>query len=119
MILFFLPLMVIAFWEVTLDTNTNRFMKNWFSASDEGEEDDPQNQDPEVREPDGRMICKVPFKELVKNFPDATVVSHCLYFRARGDSSKSQSEETSILNEISSLSAQLQALTVKFEARMQ
>lgn len=73
--LFFIPLMAIAFWEVALDTNTNRFMKNWFSAADEGEEDDPKNQDPEVNEPDGKTICKVPFKDLIKNFPDANVVS--------------------------------------------
>jgi len=100
--LFFVPLMVIAFWEVTLDTNTNRFMKNWFSAADEGEEDDPKNQDPEVNEPDGKTICKVPFKDLIKNFPDANV-----------------SAETSILNEILALKAHLQEITSKLETKMQ
>lgn len=75
MTLFFVPLMFIAFWETTLDTNTNKFMKNWFSAADEGEEDDPQIQDPEVNEPDGKKLCRVRFGELIKHFPDAHVVS--------------------------------------------
>lgn len=72
--LFFVPLLAIAFWETTLDTDTNLFMKNWFNPADEGEEDDPANQDPEVNEGDGSKICTVPFKDLVKEFPDATVV---------------------------------------------
>ena len=81
LIMFFIPLLVIAFWETTLDMNANRFMKVWFSATDEGEEDDPAIQNPEVDEPDGRKICTVPFEDLVKEFPDAAAV--CLTFPSK------------------------------------
>ncbi|EJD01312.1 calcium activated cation channel [Fomitiporia mediterranea MF3/22] len=91
---FFIPLLVIALWETSLDTSTNRFMKSWFSPADEGEEDDPANQDPEVSEPDDLKICVVPFKELVAKFPDAAV-----------------SPETNILHEVASLREQIQLLT--------
>ncbi|KAL5487921.1 YVC1_2 [Sanghuangporus weigelae] len=96
LVIFFIPLLVIAFWETTLDTNTNRFMKNWFSAADEGEEDDPTIQNPEVSESDGLKICTVSFDDLVKEFPDAAA-----------------SAETSILREIAALREQLELLTHK------
>ena len=51
-------------------------MKVWFSAADDGEEDDPNNQDPEVSEEDSELkICKVKFADLVATLPDITVVS--------------------------------------------
>lgn len=78
--LFFVPLLFIALWETNLDSSTNRYMKNWFSPADEGEEDDPANQDPEVSDADGMKICRVPFKDLVKEFPNAEVVSPPLLY---------------------------------------
>lgn len=52
-------------------------MRDWFSDSDEcGDEDDPSTQDPQVHEPGGRTISKVPFSEIVEVFPDANIVSH-------------------------------------------
>lgn len=76
MTIFFVPIVVVAFFESNLDTSKNRFMKVWFSAADEGEEDDPNNQDPDVSDTDGNLkICKVKFEDLIATFPDATVVS--------------------------------------------
>ncbi|KAI5124740.1 hypothetical protein M0805_005375 [Coniferiporia weirii] len=94
--LFFAPLLSIAFWESNLDTSTNKFMKNWFSPADEGEEDEPMNQDPEVNELDGMKICTVKFKDLVKSFPDMTV-----------------SAESSILAEVQALRKELEAFARK------
>lgn len=82
--LFFVPLIFIAFWETNLDTNTNRLMKSWFSPTDEGEEEDPAVQNPEVSEADGLKICTVPFGELLKKLPDTTVVSRSLSYTTRG-----------------------------------
>ena len=63
--LFFPTLLVIAFWETNLDTDTNMFMKSWFSMTEEGEENDPKNRDPEVDDPSRMKISKVSFEELV------------------------------------------------------
>lgn len=51
-------------------------MKSWFSPADEGEEDDPANQNPEVSEPDGLKLCTEPFDKLLERLPDTTVVRH-------------------------------------------
>ncbi|KAH8118466.1 calcium activated cation channel, partial [Phellopilus nigrolimitatus] len=99
-VLFCVPLLAIAFWETTLNTNTNKFMKSWFSPADEGEEDDPANQNPDVNEPDGTRICRVPFEELVKAFPDTRV-----------------SADTNILSEVQALRKQLEFLTEKLDRK--
>ena len=117
--LFFVPLLFIAFWETNLDTSTNKFMKSWFGASDEGEEDDPAVQDPEVTvafthpenlidsgagegtngESVGELkISRVPFSELVKELPDVSV-----------------SAEGNIIKEIHALKEQIEVLTKALE----
>lgn len=78
--LFFIPLLCIAFWETNLDEDTNMYMKNWFSPSDENEEENPEFQDPEVKGEGGKVISKVPFADIVKRFPDTTVVRRHLRF---------------------------------------
>ena len=75
---FFVPLCVIVLLEAQLSPDRNRWVKDWFSSPDEGGEDAPHFQDPEVNGVDadrGFAISKVPFKELVKRFPDTTHVS--------------------------------------------
>jgi len=96
--LFTLPLVFIAFWETNLDTHNNKYMRNWFGATEEGEEDLPENQDPKVGDDDGLMISKVPFAELLKVFPNAHV-----------------SGTTSIMNELKALREQMEALAQKLE----
>ena len=77
-VVFFVPLCVIVLFEAQLDPAKNRWVKDWFSSPDEGGEDAPHFQDPEVNGYDGERglkVSKVPFSELVKVFPDTTHVS--------------------------------------------
>ncbi|EJF62394.1 calcium activated cation channel [Dichomitus squalens] len=74
-VVFFIPLCVIALFEAHLDPAKNRWVKDWFTSPDEGGEDAPHFQDPEVNGDDGARglkISKVPFSELIKAFPDTT-----------------------------------------------
>ena len=80
--LFFVPLCVIAVFEAQVDAGKNQWVKDWFSSPDDGGEDAPHFQDPEVNGADaerGLAICKVPFKDLVALFPDTTHVSGVLF----------------------------------------
>lgn len=75
MILFFIPLSMIALWETQSKSRNSRYTQNWFgSSSSEEEEEDVSNQNPEVDE-DGKTISKVSFDQLTKTFPDAHLVS--------------------------------------------
>lgn len=83
-VLFFIPLVVITFFESHLDVTKSRFMRSMLEAAEEGEEQDPANQNPEIGgggEHDGKEICKVQFEELVKSFPDVSLVSFYSRFR--------------------------------------
>lgn len=74
---FFIPLALVALFEAELDPSKNKWVKDWLSHPDEGSEDTPENQDPEVDGEDaerGLKISKVPFKELITVFPDTTQV---------------------------------------------
>lgn len=75
---FFVPLCMIALYEAQLDPSKNHWIKDWFSSPDEGGEDAPHYQDPEVTGADaarGLQISKKQFKELIAAFPDTTHVS--------------------------------------------
>ncbi|KAI0036049.1 calcium activated cation channel [Vararia minispora EC-137] len=95
----FVPLTIIAFLEVTVhrpQTWLNGLIGDGSLPFDE-ENDLPQTRDPEVDGEDrerGMMISKVPFTELVKQFPD----TH-------------ESVETTILREIEELKKQIANLT--------
>jgi hypothetical protein len=51
-------------------------MENWFRGNDEGVEDTPEYRDPVVNDPQcaGLQISTVPFSELIKVFPNTSVV---------------------------------------------
>jgi hypothetical protein len=75
-VLFFIPMMVIAFYEST------QWKKNWLEDFIDGTpldaDDSPAGRDPEVDGEDARngiVISKVPFSELVKVFPNTHEVS--------------------------------------------
>ncbi|KAI0335667.1 hypothetical protein GY45DRAFT_1317046 [Cubamyces sp. BRFM 1775] len=75
LVVFFVPLCVIALYEAQLDPAKNRWVKDWFRDADEAGSDAPHFQDPEVEGADaarGLKICKKPFSELVAAFPDTT-----------------------------------------------
>ncbi|EMD37252.1 hypothetical protein CERSUDRAFT_105290 [Gelatoporia subvermispora B] len=86
--LFFVPLSIIALYEAELDPSKNKWVKDWLSHPDEVEEDDPRAQDPEAQGADaerGMQISKVPFDELVKDFPDTTQSSEAVLLREMAD----------------------------------
>lgn len=75
---FFLPLTIIALYESTLQTDKQRWMKEWLHSNDEGADDYPESRDPDVDDSDNPLkISKVPFTELIKVFPNTAQVSGC------------------------------------------
>ena len=75
-VLFFIPMMVIAFHE------SAPWKKNWLDDFIDGtpldEDDSPTARDPDVDGEDARngiVISRVPFSELVKVFPNTNEVS--------------------------------------------
>lgn len=78
-VVFVVPLSLIAFYESVLRSGGSKhaWMKRWLSGNDEGEDDRPENRDPEVEDDGhggGRVISKVRFEELVKAFPNTNQV---------------------------------------------
>ncbi|KAF8969434.1 calcium activated cation channel [Flammula alnicola] len=98
--IFFIPLVMVAFYESTFDTQKHTWMESWFRGNDEGEEDLPANRNPVVDDPncEGLEISKVPFEELIKVFPNT-----------------SQSTEAVIVKEIADVKKQLQELIKKLD----
>jgi hypothetical protein len=76
--IFFIPLSIIALFELTFYTNKNSWVKRWLSGRDEGDADDPSNRDPQVEEKgeggQPLIISKVKFDDLIKAFPDTQQV---------------------------------------------
>lgn len=75
-IIFFIPLVLIALFESTFDRRKHTWMESWFRGNDEGVEDTPEYRDPVADDPRcaGLEISKVPFCELIKVFPNTSVV---------------------------------------------
>jgi hypothetical protein len=72
-ILFWIPLLLIALYEATLDPRKNSFTRAWFEANEEEDDDNAEYQDPEVEDEDGK-ISKTKFAELIKDFPNTSQV---------------------------------------------
>lgn len=75
--LFWLPLLLISFFEATLDPRKNSFTKAWFEANDEEDDDNPEYQDPEVADDEGGKLSKVKFADLIAEFPNTSQVCCC------------------------------------------
>jgi hypothetical protein len=115
--IFFIPLAMIAFYEASFHTE-NTWMRNWLQGMDDLEEDSPQIRDPHVADDEchGHIICKVPFEELVKVFPNTEQVSSISVWQDVGNAhlwSRWQSSEATILKEINELKQQLAILLEK------
>lgn len=77
LVVFFIPLSIIAVYEAELDPAKNKWVKDWLSHPDEGDEDNERHQNPEAGSEDaehGLEISKVLFEDIVKVFPDTTQV---------------------------------------------
>ena len=85
-VLFCVPLTVLALFETRLDTK-NTYIRNWFTNHGPGDESSPEARDPDVENEDGLKISKVKFDQLVKEFPNTRHVSPapcsgCIYLPA-------------------------------------
>ncbi|EED82653.1 predicted protein [Postia placenta Mad-698-R] len=84
LVTFFVPLSIIALYEADLEPSKNKWIKDWLSNPDEGGEDAPEFENPDVHEDDaarGLKISKVAFEDLVKAFPDTTHSSEAVVLR--------------------------------------
>ncbi|CAE6411686.1 unnamed protein product [Rhizoctonia solani] len=99
-VLFFVPLMFIALFEARLDTRRNVFMRHMFSATQDGEDEDPNNRNPQVTDENGLVISKKSFDEIVKVFPNSFL-----------------SSEATIMQELKSLRNRMEELFQQLEAK--
>ncbi|KAJ1309032.1 hypothetical protein OPQ81_004713 [Rhizoctonia solani] len=98
-VVFFIPLTIIALFEAYLDTRRNVYMRHMFGATQDGEDEDPENRDPHVDE-GGLVISKKSFDELVKAFPNSSL-----------------SSEATIIQELHSLRHRMEELFKQLEAK--
>lgn len=76
LILFFIPMVFIGFFEAVIDPNRNVWLREWVHSTIDSD-DTPDARDPKVSGNDaerGLVISKVPFAELIKEFPKTTMV---------------------------------------------
>ncbi|QRV87749.1 ion transport domain-containing protein [Ceratobasidium sp. AG-Ba] len=100
LVVFFVPLALIALFEAHLDVKRNLFMRQMFTAAQDGEEEDPENRDPEVENEDGMRISKKSFDEITKAFPNSFL-----------------SSEATIMQELHNLRNRMEELFIKLEAK--
>ncbi|KAM5535497.1 hypothetical protein V8D89_010834 [Ganoderma adspersum] len=102
-VVFFIPLCVIALFESQLDPSTHRWVKDWFSSPDDGGEDAPHFQDPVVTGEDaerGLRISKVPFSEIIKQFPDTTHSTEAVMLKEFRELRKELTELRELIKEV-------------------
>jgi len=101
-VLFFIPMTMIAFCESF--SPKQRWLNEFINGGPLEDEDSPLARDPEVGGEDaesGLVISRVPFSELVKEFPNIH-----------------ESSETCIIKEIHQVKAQLDALTKRLDEKI-
>ncbi|CAE6522667.1 unnamed protein product [Rhizoctonia solani] len=99
-VMFFIPLTMVALFEAHLDTRRNVFMRHMFSATQDGEDEDPENRDPQVTDEGGLEISKKSFDELVKAFPNSFL-----------------SSEATVMQELHSLRHRMEELFKQLDAK--
>jgi len=71
LVVFFIPLCLIALYESLFRTDRHNWAKSWFRYSAGFNEDDgPLSKNPTVDEPSGLKISRVPFEDLTRCFPN-------------------------------------------------
>jgi len=76
-VLFFIPMSCITLFEAAFDPKHNVWLRDWVTDTI-ASNDTPDARDPTVTGKDaerGLVITKVPFTELIKEFPRTTMVS--------------------------------------------
>lgn len=77
LIIFFIPMICINLFEAVFDPNRNVWLRDWVNVTITSN-DSPDGRDPKVTGKDaerGLVISKIPFTELIKEFPKTTMVS--------------------------------------------
>jgi len=85
-VLFFIPMVCIGFFEAVVDPNRNVWLRDWVNVTI-GSEDSADARDPKVTGKDaerGLVISKVPFAELIKEFPSTTMSSEAIIINEFG-----------------------------------
>jgi hypothetical protein len=118
-VLFFIPLTVIAFYEST--SPKTRWLDDFINGTPLDEGDSPADCDPQVEGEDagnGLVISRVPFSELVKEFPNTHEVSPCICYPIKHpDITILQSSEANIVKEIHQLKARLDAVIASLDEK--
>lgn len=76
LVLFFVPMLFIGFFEAVTDPDRNAWLRDWVHSTMPSD-DTPDARDPKVTGKDaerGLLISKIPFTELIKEFPTTTMV---------------------------------------------
>jgi hypothetical protein len=76
LVTFFIPMVFIGFFEAVIDPNRNIWLRDWVHSAIDSD-DTPDARDPKVTGKDaerGLVISKIPFTELIKEFPKTTMV---------------------------------------------
>lgn len=76
LVLFFIPMICIGLFEAVFDPNRNIWLKDWVHTTI-ANDDTADARDPTVTGKDaenGLVISKIPFSELIKEFPSTTMV---------------------------------------------
>ena len=74
--IFFIPMMCIGLFEAVSDPNRNVWLRDWVHLTIPSD-DSVDTRDPKVTGKDaerGMVISKIPFTELIKEFPRTTMV---------------------------------------------
>ena len=103
LVLFFIPLTLIAFYESVVEANRSRWVQHYFGRADDSEDDSPATRDPAPAQADsarGLKISHVPFTQLAKVFPNSAL-----------------SSEATILNEVREVKGQLEKLMERLRAK--
>jgi len=102
LVLFFIPMICIGLLEAVFDPNRNVWLKDWVHLTISSD-DATDVRDPEVTGKDaerGLVISKIPFTELIKEFPTTTMVrAQFLGGSAVTDVGRFKSAEATILGE--------------------
>jgi hypothetical protein len=117
--LFFIPTTMIALYESF--SVKQKWLNELMNGTPLEDEDSPLARDPDVGGEDaanGLVISRVPFAELVKEFPNIHEVSYLSMFNCPREHIVLQSSETCIIKEIHQVKAQLDALTKRLDGKV-
>lgn len=104
LVLFFVPVVCIGFFEAVIDPNRNSLLREWVHTSIAAD-DAPNARNPKVTGEDaerGLAISKIPFAELIKEFPKTTMVGflHFLPTMITTEIYRFKSAEATIVGEL-------------------